>query len=583
MRGCDECNGRYEDNGRIDFSSTNMRVQQDPLVMVHLTATHPDERKERGFPDCQIGTIWGSMGLLILLALTGCRSPSSWLYSHSMTSVRRSSAGDAVGSCSLAHSDCDSRRLAAPENEFGANARPNHSQPIRQASFESEMLSEQTGPLRLVDAIIIAHVRNPELAAVRAAEPVAHAAYHAAETYPWNPQFQTQVFPYSRDRNGYDGAVSQQHVIVQTFEFGGQQRFRTGAASANWEQVIGTIRQAELLTTAQTTRLYFAGIYQRELRDMMQTVVDLNEELVGVLQRRERAGQANTADVALARLQAQSSRRKQRLANASYQTAMIRLRNQLNLDPTEPLELADEWTDWQWRSLDEAISGGAGNTSIESRDSRRHPVDRIAPHTPDDMTIRQMVAERPDVVAARAAEAGAFNNLRLANAMRRPNLQIGPMYQHDDASTEFWGVQAQIDIPVVNSGRPMAEQRYAELRQQQITAAQLENRAVLESRAAIQRYERARRLVEQSRGELGQTIPQILKLYEDQFKAGQITLLQVFAARTAIVQSRLSFLDLLNELAQAVADVTQATGLSPAQLMTETEPPRDPQEEVPWP
>ena len=40
------------------------------------------------------------------------------------------------------------------------------------------------------------------------------------------------------------------------------------------------------------------------------------------------------------------------------------------------------------------------------------------------------------------------------------------------------------------------------MRQQEIAAAQLENRAVLEARAAIQRYERARRLVEQSRTSL---------------------------------------------------------------------------------
>ena len=123
----------------------------------------------------------------------------------------------------------------------------------------------------------------------------------------------------------------------------------------------------------------------------------------------------------------------------------------------------------------------------------------------------------------------------------------------------------------------------AELRQQQIAAAQLENRAVLEARAAIQRYERARRLVEQSRGEFAQSIPEALKPFEDQFKAGQITLLQVFAARATLVQSRQSFLDLLNELALAAADVTQATGLPPQQLMADVEPLPVPLEEVPQP
>ncbi len=58
------------------------------------------------------------------------------------------------------------------------------------------------------------------------------------------------------------------------------------------------------MNVAQTTRLYFAAIYQRELRDLSQSLADLNEQLVGVIQRRQKAGQANSADVELARLQA---------------------------------------------------------------------------------------------------------------------------------------------------------------------------------------------------------------------------------------------------------------------------------------
>jgi outer membrane protein TolC len=105
-----------------------------------------------------------------------------------------------------------------------------------------------------------------------------------------------------------------------------------------------------------------------------------------------------------------------------------------------------------------------------------------------------------------------------------------------------------------------------------VTAARLEEKAVLEARAAIRRYERARRLVEQSRAEFAETMPDVLKPFEDQFQAGQITLLQVFAARTSLGESRKSFLELMNELALAVAEVTQATGL-PAQQLILISPP----------
>ena len=259
--------------------------------------------------------------------------------------------------------------LARGSDSCDVRAPDRDAQSIRLASLESVVSLDEIVPLTLSDADRMALERNPDLAAVRAAEPVAHAAFHVAETYPWNPQFQTQVLPYSRDRTGNDGTVSQQHVIVQTFELGGQQRFRVGAAAANWEQVNGTIRQAELINAAQTTRFFFAALYLRELRDMSQSLADLNEQLVGVMQRREKAGQANNADVQLARLQSQSSRRQQRLAEANYQTALMNLRNQLNLDANASLALADQWLNWRWRSLDEAVFGDLEPLSItESAD-----------------------------------------------------------------------------------------------------------------------------------------------------------------------------------------------------------------------
>ncbi len=124
----------------------------------------------------------------------------------------------------------------------------------------------------------------------------------------------------------------------------------------------------------------------------------------------------------------------------------------------------------------------------------------------------------------------------------------------------------------------------AELRQQQITAAQLENRAILEARAAIQRYERARRLVEQSVASWFCPSRTRWNRLKTNSRRGRSRCLEVFAARTALAQSRQSLFDLLNELALAAADVTQATGLPPQQLCRGgPRTPRGPLEEVPRP
>jgi len=417
--------------------------------------------------------------------------------------------------------------------------------------------------LTLDEAIAMGVARNPDLAAVRANEPVAIAAIGVANTYIYNPQFQTQVLPYSRDRNGDDGAVSQQHVVVQTFELGGQQQHREGMAAANWRQVHHTVHQAELLNIAQTTRLFFAALYQRELLELSQSLADMNEQMIGVIERREKAGQSSRADAELAKLQYLASRRQQRLAEANYQTALFSLQTQLNIAPGTPLDLSGQWMRWQWRPMSDVVHSSQPATLADGMALNVS----LSLDLYDDSLLRQLIANRPDIVAARSAVAMAAENMRLADAMRCPSLQAGPIYQRDDTSTVFWGVQAQIDIPVVNTGTPLVQQRLAELRLQQVTKTQLENRAVLEARAAIQRYERARLLVEQSRADFDRDLSKALSPFEDQFKAGQITLLQVFAARATLTQSQQGFFDLLNELTQATADVTAATGIQPQVLI----------------
>ena len=91
-------------------------------------------------------------------------------------------------------------------------------------------------------------------------------------------------------------------------------------------------------------------------------------------------------------------------------------------------------------------------------------------------------------------------------------------------------------------------------------------RATIEAETAIDRYERAlasARAAGQSSGQL----PVELQKLEEQFRAGEIDLVRVVAARTSFVRARQTELDNLNELAQAAAGVVAATGLPPQALV----------------
>ena len=534
--------------------------------------------------------VWFAIAVLVMLPV-GCRTPTDFLSSSGTELIPCPARLNGATRQPVTEPSADCRPVRAlpqagttsqdelatcPAAKSSAGEEPRESQQdntrevtvqLAAAVLPAETEDTQRNPveprfvsLSLEDAIATALEFNPDLVTMRAGEPVAHAAYHVAKTYPFNPQFQTQILPYTRDRNGNEASVDQQYAIVQTFELAHQKRFRTAAAAAGWQQTSNSIRAEELASIAQTTRSFFGAIYQRALRDQARSLATLNDNLIGVLQRRFEAGQANAADVTLVRLETQSLRRQAELAEANYQTALLNLMSYLNLDSTVPLELCGELPDEQWRPLESVLAG----SEVESPDAD----DPEAVAEIDDAALQQLVASRPDVQAAWSAVEAARADLGLAEAARTPDLQIGPTYARDDAATEFWGLQAQIDIPAVNTGKPLVRQRVVELRRQEIAATQLETKAMAEARAAVQRYERARRLVAGARADFERPPADVLQPVENQFKAGQIGLLQVFAARTSLAQSHRSYLDLLNELAQAAADVTQATGIGPQELMT---------------
>lgn len=415
--------------------------------------------------------------------------------------------------------------------------------------------SKSVRRLTLQDATATALSQNPDLAAIRGQENVSVAALGVAETYPWNPQYQTQTTPWVRDREGNDLAVNNQHAILQTFELGHQQGHRVGASASALNQVRWSIRQAELTTAVNTARLFFTALYLRDVRQLSEDVVSMNAELEGVVTRQFEAGQATKADVAQIRLDGRSARRQRELAEANYQTALLDLQRQLNLTPDTKLEIVDDLASFRWNSIEEAVG--------------------------ENMRVRlaELVSGRPDILAARADVDTGRANLGLAEASRVPNVQLGPFYERDESGTQFAGFKGAVDIPVVNTGMPLVRQRSSELRQRMNTVQQLTAKATIDAEAAIRRYERARRIVDTASADFAEPLPKELREIKDQFALGQVDILRVFAARSSLIQDRRAFLDSLNELAQAAVGISAATALPPSSLLT----PRVPEQPVDTP
>jgi cobalt-zinc-cadmium efflux system outer membrane protein len=416
----------------------------------------------------------------------------------------------------------------------------------------------------LDDAIERGLVWNPDMIAVRQAEGVSAAAYGVAETYPFNPFIQVRVTPYQQGTEPNINQTFHYILLMQTVQLAHQQQFREEIAASQLNQVRWNIHNFELLNAAQTTRLYFTAIYQKGLRDLTRSNAELNEELLRISERRLDAGDITPADLAIVRIDTRSTRQQANLAEANYQTALLDLRRQLNLPLEAPIELKDDLISLRWKPLHEAARSHLGTACPEMA----LQIGEQGSPAGDRELIKRLADGRPDVMAAHADVDTAHASYRLANAARVPDLQIGPFYQVDEFGTTFFGFQAQMDIPVNNTGKPLARQRAAEHGQRTVTWQQLQARAEIEAVAAVDRYERARRLVDAALVNFQDDLPVELKRLEQQFKENEVDVLRIFQGRQSLIQNRRAVLDMLNELAQATAGVTATTGVFPRDLVT---------------
>ncbi|MBI3464960.1 MAG: TolC family protein, partial [Planctomycetes bacterium] len=459
--------------------------------------------------------------LVILTGTLGCRTSTV----QHITGRTRSAHSDNTMLPGLAswNPHLDSERAAVAAAGWNAGSRS-----------QAGVFPASAFRLTLNEAIHTALAKNPDLVALRRSEAVSVAALEVARTYPFNPQVSVDVRPFTREAGGESAAVLVATSVLQEIELAHQGRYRERAGSEELERTRRSILQAEIATMAQTEQRFFAALYQRERHELAESLAELNQEMLEVLERRFEAGQASATDVALARIQAASTRQQSELAWASYQAASVELRSQLGLSETATVEPMGDLGKWTW------LPSPAGVTVAEDRTGK----DTGTVGT-EAKALANLVASRPDVLAAEAEVASARARLHLASAARVPNVKAGPVYEHDEAGTTFFGVEAQVLLPVINTGAPLVRQRQAELRQREVAWEQLQVKAKLEVRAAVERYEQARGVVERYGGDFSEGLAREVHRIEEQFAAGQADLIRVYSARTSMIQSRLMYLDSL--------------------------------------
>lgn len=443
---------------------------------------------------------------------------------------------------------------SAPLPEPGAQPQPT-APPVMPPAVNAAELGGQSISLQL--ALYGALTSNPDLVSLRQGSPLAPSAeaVEVARNFPTtlNPTVWVDYRPITLippntfgssspggGGGGHHGGpfyhYGQNYILFsvrQPIELGHQTTHRYRIAQAAYDQQKWNVIQAELTTLVQTYRLFQTAAYRREKFRLAQDLADFNDRLAASLQRQLEAGQpqVTAADVAMARVESHATRQGIKTARQDYLIALGDLRNQLGIpEQAGAIEPLGEFT--------------------------------LPPYIPpvdEDQMIQTALANRPDIRAMQAQVKGTHAAVDLAKGDRLPTQILGPQYAMDEAGVQYIGLIWVTPLPVLNSGKALVRQRMAEHERASVAAAQAQQRAIAQVRAAVAKWNGATDLVNDSSGltdELRKEVDGLERLFE----LRQTDVTRLMTARQRLIQLDNARLDAVWAATQAQADLLLALG-----------------------
>jgi outer membrane protein TolC len=266
-----------------------------------------------------------------------------------------------------------------------------------------------------------------------------------------------------------------------------------------------------------------------------QSRVDLAQALYKQADDLQKAGAGTGIDTLRANVELQNETQNLIVAQTNVQTSLYGLARLLNIDPAQPVELADNMSFFETPAID---------------------VDR---------SLEAAYGNRPEMQALRAQAQELELRKQAARAERLPSgrfdgywtyLGLGPA-----SVIPSYTYEGTLTIPLFTGGRIGAEVAHAELEQKKNTQQQQEERnaIALEVKTAVAQMEAARHQVEVANlgvklagEEVGQA--------RDRFQAGVANNIEVVQAQDALARANDNQIVALYRYNQARADLAHATG-----------------------
>lgn len=263
--------------------------------------------------------------------------------------------------------------------------------------------------------------------------------------------------------------------------------------------------------------------------------VELAKALFELSQDLEKSGVGTGIDTLRANVQYQNERQRYIQADTELKVSLYGLSRLLNLDPQQPIELADEPSFFE------------------------------TPAFASDDSLTRAYAERPELKAIRSQIRTAQFQQRAAKDERLPRVAVsgGWSLQGLTPNTMIPAYEygASVDVPLFTGGRIQAETAIAGIEIKKLEQAELDvrNQIALEVKTAIAQLESAGSEVEAAN--LGVSLAREgVTEAQDRFKAGVANNIEVITAQDELARANDNQIAALYRYNQSRADLARATG-----------------------
>ncbi len=420
---------------------------------------------------------------------------------------------------------------------------------LNQSISDLEAVKEQTNSnaslhLSLKEAFERADARNPQLLAAQHNIRISAAGITIAGAIP-NPQIELQ---YGFGPVYTQAGNPQQVSVNQTVELGGKRSKRLSIAKSQYDLAILQYNSNRFDIHGQVRRAYAELAAAQASDRSQQEQVELLQRLVYISRKRFEAGAAPEAELLQAQLVLNQTEPQLRQSRGRIQQARIQLNALMGDSPTQNIEITDP-----------------GIFNVAVKNTEIVPIAN-APLPTIDNLLTQAYEQRLDFRSAQQQTKVATEQLRLAKAMRIPDLQLSGGYQFTTANAPntntngvFLGVGANLPIFYNQQGEVAQAQATVDqsVQQEKVVRSQI----AVDVHSAYEALIIAREKINKYQSKLLPDSREVLALAQESYQVGKTNLASALAVEQGDQQNRSAYVDAVTAYQSAYADLEKAVGI----------------------